>query len=53
MHKALKGFKFRTIKNAKIDYCPACRKRREHVKISGIKLCKTCGYQEKVLKIRI
>jgi hypothetical protein len=31
-----------------MDYCPHCKKRREHVKFGGIKLCKTCGRQEKM-----
>ena len=30
-----------------MDYCPKCRKRKEHIKHSGIKMCKTCGHQEK------
>lgn len=31
----------------RLDYCPKCRKRREHIKHSGWKMCKTCGHQEK------
>ena len=33
----------------KKDYCPNCRKRTVHIKVGCIKLCKRCGYQEKVL----
>lgn len=28
------------------DYCPHCRKRREHIKFAGYKICKHCSYQE-------
>ena len=31
----------------KMDYCPKCRKHREHIKHSGIKMCKTCGHHER------
>lgn len=34
-------------KAKRMDYCPRCRKRKEHLKHMGIKMCKTCGYQEK------
>ena len=40
--KELRGYEMK-----KLDYCPHCRKRREHTKYAGYKLCKTCGYQEK------
>jgi hypothetical protein len=31
----------------KYDYCPRCCKRTEHIKHSNVKMCKTCGFQEK------
>lgn len=40
-----KMFKF--AHNIKKDYCPKCHKRREFIKHSGEKMCKTCGHQEK------
>ena len=38
---------YRWANKHKFDYCPHCHKRREHIKHSGIKMCKTCGYQER------
>lgn len=29
------------------DYCPNCRKRTEHLKTLGIKMCKRCGHQSR------
>lgn len=34
----------------KMSYCPKCRKRKEHIKVLGYKVCKTCGHQEKLEK---
>ena len=39
--KELKGYEIK-----RMDYCPACHGRKEHVKHGGYKLCKTCGYIE-------
>lgn len=32
----------------KYDYCPHCRKRTEHIKEMGHKMCKHCGHIEKI-----
>jgi hypothetical protein len=34
----------------KRDYCPKCRKRTEHFKSAGEKMCKTCGHREETFK---
>jgi len=40
--RELKGYEMK-----RYDYCPKCYRRTEHIKHSGMKMCKTCGYQEK------
>lgn len=40
--RELKGYEMK-----RMDYCPHCHKRTEHIKHSNMKLCKKCSYMEK------
>lgn len=51
--KLTKKYEFPTLKlklKSRKDYCPLCHKRTQHVKVGDFKLCKTCGYQERMVK---